>query len=184
MSNALERSRALFIRRWGEMGGYWGINRTMAELHALLYISAEPLCTDDIMEQLQISRGNASMNLRQLVDWGLIHRVHKKGDRKEYFASETDVWEMFQSIARERKRREVEPIVETIFRCRDMVDKNAGELRPEDAQSVRVYLERLDAMQGFLNNLVDLLNLLLAGGSAGLLNATRTVSKLLPRKSR
>jgi DNA-binding transcriptional regulator GbsR (MarR family) len=166
------------------MGGYWGINRTMAELHALLYISAEPLCTDDIMEQLQISRGNASMNLRQLVDWGLIHRVHKKGDRKEYFASETDVWEMFQSIARERKRREVEPIVETILRCRDMVGENLGELTPVDAQPAKVYLERLDAMEAFLNSLVDLLNLLLVGGSTGLLDVTRTASRLMPKKSR
>src|SRR5262245_30739103 len=121
--DALSRSKALFIRRWGEMGGYWGINRTMAELHALLYISAEPLCTDDIMEALQISRGNTSLNLRQLVDWCLISRVHKKGDRKEYFIAETDVWEMFQTIVRERRRREVEPIIETINRCREMASE-------------------------------------------------------------
>jgi len=184
MSSALERSRALFIRRWGEMGGYWGINRTMAELHALLYISAEPLCTDDIMEQLQISRGNASMNLRQLVDWGLIHRVHKKGDRKEYFVPETDVWEMFQSIARERKRREVEPIVETIARCRDMVGEHLGELSADDVRAARVYLERLNAMLSFLNALIDLLNSLLAGGNAGLVAITKTMSRLLPRGRR
>ncbi len=180
MPTALERSRALFIRRWGEMGGYWGISRTMAELHALLYISAEPLCTDDIMEQLQISRGNASMSLRQLVDWGLIRRVHKKGDRKEYFISEADVWEMFQEIARERKRREVEPIIETIDRCREMVAPELTGLKPADAAAVKVYLERLDAMQGFLRTMIDLLNLMLRGNPKRLRLVTRTIAKLLP----
>ncbi len=82
MLTPLDEARNLLVRRWGEMGGYWGINRTMAEIHALLFVSHEPLCTDDIMERLQISRGNASMNLRALVDWGLIQRVHKLGDRK------------------------------------------------------------------------------------------------------
>src|SRR5436853_7239326 len=76
-----------FIRRWGEMGATWGINRTMAEIHALLYIVAQPLCTDDVMERLNISRGNASMSLRALVDWGIIRRVHKRGERREYFES-------------------------------------------------------------------------------------------------
>ncbi len=118
---ALEASKALFIRRWGEMGGYWGINRTMAEIHALLFVSTEPVCTDDVMEKLLISRGNASMNLRSLVDWGLIQRVHIRGDRKEYFVCTTDVWQMFETIIRQRRRREVEPILETIERCQEMV---------------------------------------------------------------
>ena len=82
MRGSLEDSKALFIRRWGEMGGYWGISRTMAEMHALMFVAGRPLCTDDIMQQLHVSRGNASMNLRALVDWGLVERVHKLGDRK------------------------------------------------------------------------------------------------------
>src|SRR5437868_6576881 len=89
---ALEDSKALFIRRWGEMSSYWGISRTMAEIHALLYVSTEPVCTDDVMSLLQVSRGNASMNLRSLVDWGLIERSHVRGDRKEYFTALADVW--------------------------------------------------------------------------------------------
>ncbi len=164
MHDSLERSKALFIRRWGEMGGYWGITRTMAELHALLYLSAEPLCTDDIMEALQISRGNTSMNLRQLVNWGLVNRVHKKGDRKEYFSAETDVWEMFETIVRERRRREVEPIIETIDRCRDMVDDQAT----SGNGGVEVYRERLENMAEFLNSLMVLVNALLAGGGGNL----------------
>ena len=80
-----------------------------------------PLCTDDFMAQLQVSRGNVSMNVRQLLNWGLIHRVHQRGDRKEYFVCELDIWQMFEIITRERRRREVEPIVETIAKCRQML---------------------------------------------------------------
>src|SRR5690348_4243624 len=100
----LRVAQDLFIRRWGEMGQTWGINRTMAEIHALLYICATPLCTDDVMERLHISRGNASMSLRALCDWGIIRRLHKRGERREYFESLSDVWEMFSIIAAERKR--------------------------------------------------------------------------------
>ena len=177
MQDALERSRALFIRRWGEMSGYWGINRTMAELHALLYISGEPLNTDEIMEALQISRGNTSMNIRQLVNWGLISRVHKKGDRKEYFAAQTDVWEMFETIVRERRRREVEPIIETINRCRQMVTENISTLRDEQRQEARVYRERLDNMANFLTMMNGLLNMMLDSGQGGLGQVQKTLTK-------
>lgn len=147
----LDRSRALFIRRWGEMAASWGISRTMAEIHALLFISSEPLCTDDLMEQLQISRGNASMNIRQLVAWGLIERVHRRGDRKEYFVAESDVWQMFETIFRERRRREVEPIMETISKCRSMLDdelQSGGETRRDE---IKLFRRRLDDMQRFFN---------------------------------
>src|SRR4051812_32803904 len=76
----LREAQDMFIRRWGEMGQTWGINRTMAEIHALLYITATPLCTDDVMDRLNISRGNASMSLRALCDWGIIRRLHKRGE--------------------------------------------------------------------------------------------------------
>ena len=91
------KAESLFIRRWGEMAANWGISRTMAEIHALLYLTAEPLCTDDVMEQLEVSRGSASTNLRELVNWGLIHRIHRRGDRKEYFDAEKDVLCQFWS---------------------------------------------------------------------------------------
>src|SRR4051812_21109917 len=78
----LRVAQDLFIRRWGEMGQTWGINRTMAEIHALLYITAQPQCTDDVMDRLNISRGNASMSLRALCDWGIIRRLHKRGERR------------------------------------------------------------------------------------------------------
>jgi len=142
-------ARNLFIRRWGEMGASWGISRTMAEIHALLYLSSSPLCTDDVMNHLEISRGNASMNLRQLVNWGLIERVHQRGDRKEYFQAETDVWQMFQTISRERRRREVEPIVETIERCQAMVAQGKGKLKGPARSAADLYQERFDAMLSF-----------------------------------
>ena len=163
MTDALHESQALLVRRWGEMGGYWGINRTMAEMHALLFVAGEPLCTDDIMEQLHVSRGNASMNLRALVDWGLVQRVHKFGDRKEYFQADTDVWHMFETITRERRRREVEPIITTIDRCREMVtSSNADTASPQDT---RRYRQRLDELQGFLTTMSTLFELVLRFGS-------------------
>jgi HTH-type transcriptional regulator, glycine betaine synthesis regulator len=166
MSDVLGQSKALLVRRWGEMGGYWGINRTMAEIHALLFVSARPLCTDDIMAQLHVSRGNASMNLRALVDWGLIERVHHLGDRKEYFQADTDVWRMFETIMRERRRREVEPIIATIDRCREMVagHEAAG---AADAGETQEFRRRLAEFQSFLKTMSALFDLVLQFGSGG-----------------
>src|SRR3979409_265377 len=135
----LRTSQDLFIRRWGEMGATWGINRTMAEIHALLYIVGQPCCTDDVMERLNISRGNASMSLRALCDWGIIRRQHRRGERREYFESLTDVWEMFSIIAAERKRREMDPVLETIKQCQRMLDEmSAGRAGTQHQEDVRL----------------------------------------------
>jgi DNA-binding transcriptional regulator GbsR (MarR family) len=158
------------------MGGYWGINRTMAELHALLYLSVEPLCTDDIMDALQISRGNTSMNIRELVNWGLARRIHKKGDRKEYFVAETDVWEIFETIVRERRRREVEPIIETIERSRQMLD-GARSQKGDRREDIEAYRERLDNMAEFLGTIMEIVNVLLTSGKDGF----EVMRKLLPQ---
>ncbi|HAV13282.1 MAG TPA: transcriptional regulator [Opitutae bacterium] len=98
-----------FIAQWGTLGSCWGINRTMAQIHAFLMMAVEPTDTNTVMDALKISRGNANSNLRDLVGWGLIKRVTYPGDRKEYFEAEKDVWAMFCIIARERKRREIDP---------------------------------------------------------------------------
>lgn len=103
-----------FILHWGEMGTRWGINKTMAQVHALLFITETPLSAEDIMEELQISRGNASMSLRELMNWGVVTKMHLKGERKEYYSTEKDVWEFIKIIARERKKREVDPTVATL----------------------------------------------------------------------
>ncbi|MCK6625460.1 MAG: GbsR/MarR family transcriptional regulator [Anaerolineae bacterium] len=110
----LNEIKEKFILHWGEMGSLWGINRTMAQVHALLFISPEPLCANDIMAELQISRGNVSMALRELIAWGIVNRVHIKGERREFYTTEKDVWTMFRIIARERKKREVDPTIEVL----------------------------------------------------------------------
>ncbi len=122
-----------FVAVWGQMGGAWGISRTMAEVHALLYITGEALCTDDVMERLQISRGNASMSLRALLDWGIIARAAgpavkiegERVDRREYFRAEQDVWAMFRAIVRERIKREAEPLLASLYEIRDMTPGEA-----------------------------------------------------------
>lgn len=165
--DALQRSQSTFVRRWGELGGYWGINRTMAEIHALLLIAARPLCTDDVMRELQISRGNASMNLRSLVDWELIQRVHLPGDRKEYFEAETNIWQMFETIMRERRRREVEPIVATIQRCRELLSATQ-DVPASQRAGMLAQRQRFDDLQRFLHAMGKLFELVLQVGPAGI----------------
>lgn len=175
-STPLDDSKALFIRRWGEMANYWGINRTMAEIHALLFVSTEPICTDDVMARLEVSRGNASMNLRLLVDWGLIERIHIRGDRKEYFRAHTDVWQMFEIIVRQRRRREVEPILETLTRCREMVGKPKG--RSGADGDAKRYLKRLEDMQRFLQAIGAMVDLLMKVGPKGIGRISGVISRL------
>ena len=110
VSDRLARAVDEFVLLWGEMASSWGINRTMAQIHALLYVTARPLDTDEIMETLQISRGNANMNLRALLDWRLVRKTHQLGSRKDYFVAETDVWTITTTIIEERQRREIQPV--------------------------------------------------------------------------
>src|SRR5213082_648615 len=145
----LRTAQDLFIRRWGEMGQTWGINRTMAEIHALLYICGQPQCTDDVMERLNISRGNSSMSLRALCDWGIIRRLHKRGERREYFESLSDVWEMFSIIAAERKRREMDPVLETIKQCQKMLDESSLGKSAARQEAVQLTRQRLAGMEEF-----------------------------------
>src|SRR3954465_16065841 len=111
------QTRDEFVSQWGAIGSAWGINRTMAQIHALLITPPKPLSTDEIMEDLKISRGNAHGNLRDLVSWGLVRSVVRKGERKEYFEAEKDVWKMFCTVMRERRRRELLPALEVIKNC-------------------------------------------------------------------
>ncbi len=175
---AMEAARGLFIRRWGEMAARWGISRTMAEIHALLYISPDALCTDDIMEQLAVSRGSASMNLRELANWGLITRVHRRGDRKEYFEAEKDAWQMFETITRERRRREVQPIVETLQRCLGMVDDaRAGLSGPEKKEADAVHRRFADVLT-FCETMNVMFNLLVRSGKLGMKPLVKALAKL------
>ena len=99
----VKEGRDKFIKAWGTLGTNWGINRTMAQVHALLLISPDPLCAEEVRRDLQISMGNANMNLRALIDWGLVHKELKPGERKEYFVAEKDMWEVVKRIIIQRR---------------------------------------------------------------------------------
>ncbi|TAE09299.1 MAG: transcriptional regulator [Bacteroidetes bacterium] len=106
----LDEAKEQFIQTWGTLGSNWGINRAMAQIHALLLLSPAPLSTEDIMEKLSASRGNTNMNTRELIAWGLVRKELKAGDRKEYFVAEKDIFTVVQCIIRERKKRELDPL--------------------------------------------------------------------------
>ncbi len=114
----LEEARNEFINVWGSLGTSWGINRTMAQIHALLLVSSEPLSTEDIMEKLNISRGNANMNTRSLMDWGLAEKRFVSGERKEFFVAGKEVWTMAKQVAKQRKQRELEPLIRSLSTMR------------------------------------------------------------------
>jgi DNA-binding transcriptional regulator GbsR (MarR family) len=116
----LIEAKQQFISSWGAFGTHWGINRTMAQIHALLLISPDPLTQDDIMEELNISRGNVNMNIRELINWGLIDRVILTGERKEYFSAEKDIWKVVKQIVKERKKRELEPMLKLLDQLEDV----------------------------------------------------------------
>jgi len=139
----LIKAREEFVAQWGALGTQWGINRTMAQIHALLMTAPEPICTDEVMETLEISRGNAHTNLKELVAWGLIRPVLRKGERREYFEAEKDVWTIFTIVARERKRREIDPALAILNKC-------AEESREIHTAEGRAFHEQMVALQEFV----------------------------------
>jgi len=106
----IDEAKKQFVSAWGSFGSNWGINRTMAQIHALLMVSTKPLNADEVMEALSISRGNTNMNIRELINWGLVERVVISGERKEFFTAEKDIWKVAKIILKERKKRELEPM--------------------------------------------------------------------------
>ncbi len=176
----LRTAQDVFIRRWGEMGQTWGINRTMAEIHALLYVTGQPQCTDDVMERLHISRGNASMSLRALCDWGIIRRLHRLGERREYFESLSDVWEIFSIIATERKRRELDPALETIKQCERMLEAGVIGKAAAGREDVRMTRKRLAEMEQFMSVTNKLFQQFVGNARAGLSRVVRVLLKALP----
>jgi len=175
----LRTSQDLFIRRWGEMGQTWGINRTMAEIHAFLYITAQPQSTDDVMDRLNISRGNASMSLRALCDWGIIRRLHKRGERREYFESLSDVWEMFSIIIAERKRREMDPVLETIRQCQQMLSESALGKSAARQEAVQLTRQRLAGMEEFMSITNKIFQQFISNAKGGLTRVVRVLLKAL-----
>lgn len=127
----LTEAKQQFISSWGAFGTHWGINRTMAQIHALLLVSPDPMTQDDIMEELDISRGNTNMNIRELINWGLVERVLLPGERKEYFAAEKDMWKVVKQIVKERKKRELEPMLQLL----DKLENVEGDKRDKNVKT-------------------------------------------------
>ena len=123
----LEEGKEKFIEAWGMFGSSWGINKAMAQIHALLLLSPEALSTDQIMEELQISRGNANMNIHALMDWGLCHKKLVKGDRKEYFYTSKDIYKLAQLVVKERRKREVTPLINLVKEVSKIDNDNSVE---------------------------------------------------------
>lgn len=124
----LAEGKQKFIEAWGKLGSEWGINRTMAQVHALLLISPEALTTEEIMDSLSISRGNANMTLRDLIGWGLIEKQHRAGERKEYFSADKDTWNIARQVAKERRKRELDPVIKIL----DELSKVQGDVKSAD----------------------------------------------------
>lgn len=148
---ALKAAREEFVSQWGALGSQWGINRTMAQIHALLMTVDKPLTTDDLMEELEISRGNAHSNVKELIAWGLVRTVVVRGERKEFFEAEKDVWEIARTVARERKRREIEPALGVLREC---VEKSRDWDSPE-AKAFHKQMRQLEEFVSFASKVTD-----------------------------
>lgn len=137
-----------YILHWGEMGTRWGINRTVAQIHALLYLLPRPLPAEEIAETLSVARSNVSTSIRELETWGIVRAVHVLGDRREHYESMKDVWEMFRLVVEQRKRREIDP-------TREMLRRSLEELDPKEA-GAEFTRERIAAMAGFFDAVTEL----------------------------
>jgi DNA-binding transcriptional regulator GbsR (MarR family) len=146
----IEEAKEEFIQLWGTLGSQWGISRTMAQLHALLLLEPEPLSADDVMERLQISRGNTNQNMRALMDWGLVYKQYKPGERKEFFVAERDIWTVARQIMRERRKRELEPVLHTLQEVGNVEGDGpeAAHVR-KMVQELREFLKMLEQLSDF-----------------------------------
>ena len=139
-----------FVQSWGALGSQWGINKTMAQIHALLMISTEAVSMEEIMEELQISRGNASMNLRALMDWGIVYKEYKAGERKEFFVAEKDLDELAVKIAKERSKREIKPALKVL--------KEVSTIKTNKTEEEKHFVEQTGKLYDFVlkaDNVLD-----------------------------
>jgi DNA-binding transcriptional regulator GbsR (MarR family) len=139
-----------FIQTWGALGSQWGINKTMAQIHALLMISSQPLSMEDVMDELLISRGNASMNLRALMEWGIVYKEYKSGERKEFFTAEKDFDELAVKIAKERSKREIKPALKVL--------KDVSSINPTTSLETKHFVDQTSKLYDFVlkaDNMID-----------------------------
>src|SRR6266513_2824054 len=150
---ALGEARDQFVSQWGVIGSAWGVNRTMAQIHALLITAPASLSTDEVMEELKISRGNAHSNLRDLVSWGLVRSVVRKGERKEFFEAEKNVWKIFCIIIRERRRRELRPAQAVLRECLSRTNNLRGIEAAAFNKQLRALSDFLELADGVITKL-------------------------------
>lgn len=167
-----------FVLHWGEMGSRWGVNRTVAQIHALLYLSTSPLHAEEIAETLSVARSNVSTSIKELQSWGLVKIVHVLGDRRDHFESQKDVWDIFFTIVEERKRRELDPTLTTLRDC--LLESTEDKSVPEETKArIAATLEFLEQLTGWVDQMrqldrATLLKLLKVGEKIqGLLTAAR-----------
>jgi len=149
----LIEARQQFISSWGAFGTHWGINRTMAQIHALLLTSPNPLSQDDMMEDLNISRGNANMNIRELINWGLVERVLIPGERREFFEAEKDMWQVVKQIVKERKKRELEPMLQML----DKLEEVEGDRRDQNVKAFVDIVSSIKKISSQANHTLDIM---------------------------
>jgi DNA-binding transcriptional regulator GbsR (MarR family) len=143
----LNEGKDRFIKSWGSLGSKWGINRTMAQIHALFLITSEPLSAEDIMERLKMSRGNVNMNVRTLIDWGLLFKEHKTGERKEYFRGEKDIWTITRKVISVRRQKELEPmlrVLKDLEQINDPENKNESKEFNKRIKEIKKFAEHAD----------------------------------------
>lgn len=147
----LAEAKEQYIQTWGTFATNWGINRTMAQVHALLLASGKALSTDEVMEELQISRGNANTNLRELINWGIVKKELVRGERKEYFSADKDIWFLFKQITKERRKREIEPIITFLAELKEIEDNDS-----EEAKEFIKLMNDFGSVTSKINNIMDL----------------------------
>ena len=180
VSSPLAAARREFVGLWGQMAAHWGINRTMSQIHALLMITHEPLTAEQIMAELGISRGNVSMNLRELINWGIVRRTGLPGDRRDFFTTESDVWSTFQIILRERKKRELDPLLTRLDTCLALAGKNAGaHASAADKAAHEAYLKRVTELRDFFHIFHRVFSVLLDNEPGSLAKAVKVIDKLV-----
>ena len=165
-----------FILHWGEMGTRWGVNRTVAQVHALLYLAPEPLNAEEIAKALSVARSNVSTSLRELEAWGIVRAVHRLGDRREHYESMKNVWEMARVIGDERKRREIDPTLAVLRECLAELDR----AKPGDLALRQRVADMLNFVEA-LTSLYEDVRRLPPSAVRGLLKTSGKVSKLLGR---
>lgn len=145
----VNEAKEKFVQSWGSFGSAWGINKTMAQIHALLLTASDPLSTEDVMDYLKISRGNANMNLRALMDWGLVSKESKLGERKEFFLADKDVWNIARNIVRERRKKEIEPMIKVLEELKGVEGKD------EETEAFRNLMEEIDQFADKADGMLD-----------------------------